>query len=144
MNNLKNKSLGFTLIELLIVIAITAIIAALAFPSYAEYIKRGNRTEGQAMLNEGAAAQERFNAQNYTYITTQLKIASLKVRSSTSVGVTSDTGKYTLNVSTAVGDGGYTLTAVNTFNDTLCGNLTLTATGLRGITGTGTVTECWR
>ncbi|WP_422766292.1 type IV pilin protein, partial [Pseudomonas aeruginosa] len=41
---------GFTLIELMIVVVIIAILAGIAYPSYDEYVKRGNRTEGQALL----------------------------------------------------------------------------------------------
>jgi len=46
------------------------------------------------------------------------------------------------------GDGGYTLTAEETIGDGLCGNLTLTAVGIKGKTSTGsnakTVDQCWR
>ncbi|HBP5388065.1 TPA: prepilin-type N-terminal cleavage/methylation domain-containing protein, partial [Pseudomonas aeruginosa] len=51
---------GFTLIELMIVVVIIAILAGIAYPSYDEYVKRGNRTEGQALLSEAAATQERY------------------------------------------------------------------------------------
>ena len=108
---IKKSSRGFTLIEMMVVVAIIGILAAVAYPSYTEYVQRGNRTEGQALLNDAAAAQERYNAQNYVYITSSADIAKLKVHSSTSSGVTSQTGKYTLSISTAAGDGGYTLTA---------------------------------
>jgi len=131
---------GFTLIELMITVAIVAIITTVAYPSYSEYIKRGNRTEGQALLNDTAAAQERYYAQNYVYITNTADILKLKART------TSSTGKYTLSLSSAANDGGYTLTATEQFGDTACGNLTLTATGTRGRSATSgkTIEECWR
>ncbi len=137
--NRHTQQQGFTLIELMITVAIIAILAAVAYPSYTDYVQRGYRSEGQALLNDTAAAQERYYAQNYVYITDVADIAKLNTRTSSS------TGKYTLTVSTAANDGGYTLTATQQFNDGTCGNLTLDALGNRGRTGSGkTVAECWR
>ncbi|MBM7063099.1 type IV pilin protein [Pseudomonas sp. UL073] len=134
---------GFTLIEMMIVVAIVGILAAIAYPNYMEYIQRSNRAEGQALLNDAAARQERFFAQNNAYVTAQANIANLNMRNTVGTTVTSDTGKYTLGV--AGGNGGYTLTATQKFNDTACGNLTLTAQGVKGRTGSGkTVEACWR
>lgn len=130
---------GFTLIEMMIVVAIIGILAAVAYPSYAEYVKRGNRSEGQALLSDIAAAQERYYSQNNRYITATGDIAKLNT------STTSTTSKYTLAVSSVASDGGYTLTATPQFSDTDCGNLTLNALGARGRTGTKkTRDECWR
>ncbi|AXO62996.1 type IV pilin protein [Ectopseudomonas oleovorans] len=133
---------GFTLIEVMIVTAIVAILAAIAYPSYDEYVKRGYRTEGQAMLNDAAARQERYFAQNNAYVTSAANIGKLNMRTSDG-NVVSETGKYTLQVA---GDGGgYTLTAVQQFGDTKCENLTLNAQGQRGRTGSGkSIEDCWR
>lgn len=139
MNMLSSTQRGFSLIELMIVVAIISTIAMLAYPSYSDYVKRSNRSEGQAMLSDAAAAQERYYAQNFAYITTAANIAKLNIKT------TSPNGKYTLTVSTVAGDGGYTLTGTQKFSDTDCGNLTLTALGTRGRSGSKkTVEECWR
>ena len=132
---------GFTLIELMITVAIIAILAAVAYPSYSEYVKRGNRSEGQALLNDTAALQERYYAQNFVYVTATADIAT-KLKGKTS----SPTGKYNLTLGAgAATDGGYLLTATQQFSDTACGNLTLNALGVRGRTGSGkTIAECWR
>lgn len=145
-----NQPRGFTLVEVMIVVAIIGILAAIAYPSYDEYVKRGHRTEGQALLSDAAARQERYFAQNNSY---QTDITKLGIRSSTTSGVTSETGKYTLAVATVANDGGYTLTATQQFNDNKCGNLVMKATGIRGAAGkldSGNaadkekVRECWR
>lgn len=133
------KMQGFTLIEMMIVVAIIGILAVIAYPSYAEYVKRGNRSEGQALLSDIAAAQERYYSQNNRYITASGDIAKLNVSTK------SITNKYNLAVSSAAGDGGYTLTATPQFSDTDCGNLTLTALGVRDRSGSKkTAVECWR
>ena len=58
---------GVTLIELLVVILITALLMAVAVPSYRQYTLRANRAEGQAMLLQAAANQERFYLQANRY-----------------------------------------------------------------------------
>ncbi|HFX0715601.1 TPA: pilus assembly protein PilE, partial [Pseudomonas aeruginosa] len=48
-------------------------------------------------------------------------------------------------VDTVANDGGYRLIANQAFNDLDCGNLTLTANGEKGRTGSKkSVAECWR
>lgn len=132
---------GFTLIELMIVVAIVGILAALAYPSYAEYIKRGNRSEGQAFLSDIAARQERYYSQNHAYITANANLGKLYGTDATSQK--SPTDKYTITLGD--GGGGYTLTANNQFNDAKCVTLTLNARGEKGSSGSRTNNDdCWR
>lgn len=44
------KNQGFTLIELMIVVAIIAILTAIAYPSYQNYVQRTKRVEAQTEL----------------------------------------------------------------------------------------------
>ena len=137
---MKHSNRGFTLIELMIVVAIIGILAAIAYPSYDEYVKRGNRTEGQAFLSDVAARQERYFSQNNAYITAVGDIAKLGLSNANS-----PTSKYTLAIATVANDGGYTLTANQQFGDTKCGNLSLNALGVKNRSGSGkSVNDCWR
>ncbi len=138
----QSKQSGFTLIEMVIVVAIIGIMAAIAYPSYVEYVKRGYRTEGMAMLNDAAARQERYFAQNNSYVTDQNNIGNLKMPRTVGTVVSSETGKYTLSV--AGNGGGYTLTATQAFGDADCGNLTLNAQGTKGRSGTKALDKCWK
>ena len=56
----EGHSRGFTLIELMIVIAIVGILAGIAYPSYMDHVRKGNRATAQAVLMELAQRQQNF------------------------------------------------------------------------------------
>jgi type IV pilus assembly protein PilE len=62
------KKKGFTLIELMMVVAIVAILAAVAFPQYTNYIQRGKITEATSSLSELRLRAEKWFADNRTYV----------------------------------------------------------------------------
>jgi len=54
------RATGFTLIELMITMAVIAILAAVAYPSYQDYIRRGIRSAGQQYLMDLAQREEQL------------------------------------------------------------------------------------
>jgi len=59
---------GFTLIELMIVVALVAILAAVALPSYNDYVIRSRFPEAQGALAAGRVNAEQFFQDNRTYL----------------------------------------------------------------------------
>jgi type IV pilus assembly protein PilE len=138
------RSAGFTLIELMIVVIVVATLAAIAFPSYTEYVNRARRTEGRGVLLEAAQWVERFRAENNgSYVG-----AALPVQMQTSpVGSAAPAYNLTLTNLTAAT---YLLSLVPVATGPMagdaCGTMTLDQTGLRTAAGSSTsdlARACW-
>lgn len=80
-----NNSAGFSLIELLTVLAVIGILATIAYPSYQDYIRKGRRGDGESILLDIAARQERNLYKNgaYTVDLTDLNFSASSNLSST-------------------------------------------------------------
>ncbi|BEP35597.1 type IV pilin protein [Variovorax sp. V59] len=63
------KRNGFTLIELMITVAVIAILASIAYPSYQQYIIRSKRSAAQAQMMDIANRQQQFLLANRSYAT---------------------------------------------------------------------------
>jgi type IV pilus assembly protein PilE len=155
---------GFTLIELLIAVTIIGIIAAVAYPAYTLQVQKSGRAEAKARLVQAAQLLERFYSDNNSYLvdvsggnlvvnTGGATVAGFAKLMNVSSGTTvysgsnnESTSKYTITLSSAA-QNSFTLTATPRLNqvaDTKCANLTLTNTGVKGISGTTTdITNCW-
>ena len=68
--NIPARSAGFTLIEVMIVVVVLAILAAVAIPSYREYIIRGNRSAAQQFMLNIANREEQYMLDARTYTAT--------------------------------------------------------------------------
>ena len=121
---LPHRGRGFTLLEVMIVVAIIAILAAIALPSYSRYVYRTRRADGKNMLMQVAAAQERFYT-NYNRYGTMSQLGY--------TSGTSEKGYYT--VTSANGSSGdaqsYVLTATprGVQQNDSCAELTISETG---------------
>jgi type IV pilus assembly protein PilE len=64
----RRRSDGFTLIELMITVAIVAILTAVAYPSYRNYVLRGQVVNATDGLSAVSANMERWFQDNRTYV----------------------------------------------------------------------------
>ena len=136
---------GMTLIELMIVIVIVGILAAIAYPSYRQYVLRSHRTSAKTALLEAASRQERFFTTNNTYATT---LATLGYPAGASVSVP-DAGSHYYDLSIVAADATSFSFRATPFGsqtqDTECGSFTLDYLGKQDISGgTDAAATCWK
>ena len=117
---------GFTLIELMITVAIVAILASIALPSYRQYVIRSKRSAAQAQMMDIANRQQQFLLANRRYADKTALTASGYALPS-EVGVT-----YSYDITLSTGDvPGYTLTLTPQDGQASDGSLTLNSEGVK-------------
>ncbi len=124
---IKSNHNGFTLVELLIVVAIVAILASIAIPSYQSHMQKTRRAEGQAALLEALNTQERYYTLNNTYVT------DLTTLGYSASPAPTENNYYTISAA-ACGSGiasCVTLTATAGTAQAADGNLTLNSLGVK-------------
>lgn len=126
---------GFTLIELMVALAIVAILAAVAIPTYTEFVDQGRRSDAISELLNIQRLQEKWRASNTSYGSA----------SQLGVGSSSSQGFYTLSISNLSATS-YRVSAAPTgaqASDS-CGTFVLTQAGPVYNLGTGYAdASCW-
>lgn len=132
---------GFTLIELMITMAIVGILAAIAFPSYQNYVTRTSREAARTELLELAGLQERIYLNSNAY---SPNVAAAYNGQATGglgkTGARTRDGKYNITIDIVAPDQAFTLTATPVAGSTQDGDgaMTVDSSGARTWNG-----EAW-
>ncbi len=121
---------GFTLIELIVTVAIIGILAAVAYPSYLDYVRRGNRSAAQTFMMTIAQRQEQYLLTNRSYA-----IVSATALADLALAAPPETvGRYTFTVTGTVSPPTYLITATPSTSQAVAnkfGTLTLSSDGTK-------------
>jgi type IV pilus assembly protein PilE len=135
---------GFTLIEMMITVAIVAILAAIAYPAYGDYVKRGKLVEGTNALSSMRALMERHFQDDRSYkkvnLASPCDAASLSTLNGSLKNFTVSCPTLTDTTYTvqAAGSGG-----VSGFTYTIDQNGTMVTTALPSGWGSVPANGCW-
>lgn len=136
---------GVTLLEMLVVMLVVAVIAALALPSYRQYLVRVNRGEATSGLYAIAAAEERFHLRHGRYTD------DIRGGAPLGLGLALDGASSRYQFSVAMADDGQTYIASATptsaggqSTDGECLVFSIDHRGRRAASGSREPAFCWR
>jgi type IV pilus assembly protein PilE len=144
------RQAGFTLIELLITVVIAGILAAIAFPSYIQYVTKTQRGIGKSSLVQVMDRQTQYFADNKGFATdiTNLGFAENGFgvdRKGKIIAKDSSDRIYIVQLAAGATTTAFTLEAVpqlqQASRDSECGTLRITHTGVKSVSGTSA--DCW-
>jgi type IV pilus assembly protein PilE len=134
---------GFSLLELLAAVAILAVLASIALPTYAEYIARSRRLEARAGLLEAAHWMERWRTERGRYddpADAGQPPAEFPWRQIPRAG----DAHYAVSVVATAVTYRITATATRIMASDVCTSLSIDETGRRSFTGPASTDEvCW-
>ncbi|MCQ4313674.1 type IV pilin [Pseudomonas stutzeri] len=128
----------------MIVVAIIGIIAAIAYPSYQEYVRSAKRADAQTAMMELAHFMERYHTGNGRYVDGDGEAPDLPFTQAPKDGSTKaydlDFAEGSPTASTYV----FQAVPTGSMANDKCGTLTLSNTGAKGQKDGMTSAQCWK
>jgi type IV pilus assembly protein PilE len=137
------RNAGFTLLELMIAVAVVGILAAVAYPSYTDHLRRGKVAEALAILADTRTKMEQFYLDNRTYVGADA--ANMPCNASV---INASAKHFTFSCSN-LGAGTYTLSAAGVAAQGMTGftysvdQANVRSTTITGVSGWTGSTTCW-
>jgi type IV pilus assembly protein PilE len=138
------KIRGFTLIEVMIVVAIVAILAAVALPSYRDSVAKSKRAEGKAAILNAEGWLERFNTDNNRYDNPAGGGSNTLFGAKFSQVPATGSANYNITVTATASAYTITLTTTGSMTGDYCGSYLKTNSGTLSTTTAGVVSRCLR
>ena len=156
----RRRNRGFTLVELIVAMVILSILAAIAIPSYSQYVLKSHRTEAKAALMDAASLEERYFSTSNLYTQNPIQlgygVATTPVPVGTGYYIISIINAFPPTVPTAAVPGGtpanFLITAGPApgsmqVTDTACASFTIDSTGKQTALNSGGIdntANCWQ
>lgn len=141
----RGRSQGFTLIEVMIVVAVIGILAAVALPSYNDYVRRGQIPEAFTELSAYRARMEQYYQDNRNY-GTAAKCAADSSADGWNAFTPANARYFAFACATSDSGQGYTITATGNAQSAVGHVYTINHNGDRKTTkfkGTDVTANCW-
>ena len=134
-----NKNRGMTLIELMVVVAIVAILASVALPTWKSQVQKSRRADARNTLILVRVEQEKYRADNGSYASSM---------SALGLGIYNSTSRDYYNVSIVSSSAtAFVASAAPNANGgqsgDSCGTFAINQSGLDGSSEYASISDCW-
>jgi len=145
---LRRTSQGFTLIEVMITVAIIGILAAVAYPSYTDYVRKSQIQEAFSNLSTYRAKLEQYYQDNRAFAAsaTATTCGGAAATTLTAAELGGEIEFFTYTCTPSDSGQGYTITATGSAGAAAGNTYTLDHTGARATTsfrGSSVTAACW-